>query len=369
MKFNYFFVLLALAFAIGKSQFGGMGSGGSSDSDTSGGSTGNNQASVTESIYGTYHSSACSSNSECESCKGRIKEMVWKDAACRIKASSYVAPDSEGNTEYYGQSYKLVKATDGQSFSENLYGYPTGEYTFPPPEDRPWEILTKGPASECMPLKLYNNINGSSISLNACSQGIKSVWGDTNSISYPTSGVWQVKNEYNNQACSGNPFKYTAKNIGCAKISSSSSFYVKTVVASNGAWKSQTHKNSLCLDVPFATQFVDQQYTSGKCVTNTQYKTSIKYTLEGAAAAKASADADTSAKAEKAYDDSNAAANHHQTTTQSPNTKKDATAKTTTQSPSTGAPVGEDQLAEGAKVDFKMIITIISGIIVSIFNN
>jgi hypothetical protein len=235
-----------------------------------------------------------------------------------------------------------------------------------------------------MPLKLYNNINGSSISLNACSQGIKSVWGDTNSISYPTSGVWQVKNEYNNQACSGNPFKYTAKNIGCAKISSSSSFYVKTVVASNGAWKSQTHKNSLCLDVPFATQFVDQQYTSGKCVTNTQYKTSIKYTLEGAAAAKAAADADTSAKAEKAYDDSNAAANHHQTTTQSPNTKKDATAKTTTQSPntkkdataktttqspSTGAPVGEDQLAEGAKVDFKMIITIISGIIVSIFNN
>jgi hypothetical protein len=133
----------------------------------------------------------------------------------------------------------------------------------------------------------------------------------------------------------------------------------KYVVDSNGAWIRQWHKDRAnCLDVPWSTKDMTTQLyePAGECVASDYYGTSIKYTVEGAADAKTAADADTALKAEKAYDASIAAA-------------RAAAATTTTRSPTTGAPAAEDALGEGQKVDFQIIIALIFGIIVTIFNN
>ena len=128
MKFNYVLIFLALVFAIGRA------------------------ATVTKTTYNSFASGGCNSG-DCTSCKGRIQEILWSDGVCR--------PNPMYPTK---QSYKFIKATDGKSYRENLYGYTTESVQF----NRLFD-------TNCTANQLYSQTP--SASLDVCSQGIISVWG------------------------------------------------------------------------------------------------------------------------------------------------------------------------------------------------
>jgi hypothetical protein len=116
MKFNYVLIFLALVFAVGS------------------------PATVTKTTY--YSKTACT---------GRISEILWEDAACRVSPKDPTK-----------QSYKFVKATDGKSYRANLYGYTKQDAR-----------VNRRFDTECSNTQLSNE--GSSTSLNVCAED--SNWG------------------------------------------------------------------------------------------------------------------------------------------------------------------------------------------------